>query len=123
MAISKASVVALASASNAVGAVTTGPWINNASSYGTTVAGTYVNGSTAPTAGVRQRVQICTDGAGANLSDFNPGGETAPTTASTTGYFQPVLLPPEIPWFRVVYDSNTGSAVTVAAVAYQLTGV
>lgn len=120
MAIAKSALQVLASTSNSAAGTTTGSWINNSDSYGTTVIGKFTN-ATAPTLGVRQRIQVADDGSGTNVVEFT--AETAPTTGSTTGYFQPVVLPPEVMFYRAVYDSNTGQAVTVEARAWKLTGV
>lgn len=120
MALSKSTVVVQASASNSAGGTTNGSWIDNTASYGTTVIGKFTNAS-APTLGVRQRIQVADDSSGTNAQDYT--FEIAPTTASTSGNFQPVTLPPEILYYRTVYDSNTGQAVTVEAHAYKLTGV
>lgn len=121
MAATKTAVQALASTSNAVGGTTAGAWLDVSTAYGLTIIGSYTNPSTAPSAGVRQRVQVADDATGTNASDY--AFEVAPTTASASGYFNPVVLPPEAMFARVFYDSNTGQPVTVAARGWKLTGV
>ncbi|WP_372918753.1 hypothetical protein [Sandarakinorhabdus sp.] len=89
-------------------------------SYAVSVPFLFTNGGTGPTINCRMRVQAATDGSGAGAltvaTVFGAYGNSAVAEGS-------IDLPPGVQFIRTVFDSNTGQAVTVAAVAERVTGV
>lgn len=115
----KAARAVQASATNTAGSTTTGAAVNNTTALGATLTAKCVNGATGPTLGCRFRVQVSND----NSTWYDWSAETAPVTNSLTHFYQPVILPPDIMYYRSVFDSNTGQSTTVQCDAAELSSI
>lgn len=78
--------------------------------FGGAVAGTIVNGSTAPTAPLTVALQISSD----NTNWFTWGQATGGVAVSASYPFS-FDIPVGVQYVRCYYSGNTGSAVTVSA--------
>ena len=108
----------VAETGNAAGAQTTGDALDLTEVLGLTVIGRVTNGSSGPSEGCAMVVEISHDG-----TTWRRWSRQQAGTEDDQAYTFVVDLPPSVLHARVVFEGNTGEAVTVEALGHELTGV
>ena len=124
MAITKSSVLVLASTSAAAGTTkaapgATGAWIACSGYYGGDVGISITNGASAPGVALTALIQVSPDN-GTTVFDYYP---IAGTTIASDPFTTTIQLDQGIMFMRVIGYGNTTNAVTVAANLQAITAV
>lgn len=124
MAITKSSVLVLASTSATAGSTkaspgATGSWIACSGYYGGDIGISITNGASAPGAALTALIQVSPDN-GTTVFDYYPvAGDVAASSVNT----YTIKLDQGIMYMRVIGYGNTTNAVTVAASLQAITGI
>ncbi len=114
MALTLATVPAVASATNAAAGTTTGAWIDLRPYYEKSILALITNGGTGPTLPCTARLDLSPN-SGGSPAYIGAGGSFAAGLVASTTYAAEFPLSGAAMFGRVVFVGNTGQAVTVQA--------
>jgi hypothetical protein len=118
MAITKTARTLVSSQSVSAGNSVTGSALDLRNRYGCEVTAKVANGSTGPTTGCVFKLEVSTD----NSNWFEWFSGLAKTTNNETTWFN-IEVPAAVMYLRASFAGHTGQAVTVEALAHEMTTV